>query len=149
MTDDTTSATSTSPTSVTAPAPAPVSSPASPTTASAPPPAPVPVEQPRQDSKPSTPPTKAQIAAAVKTAQSNAESSKSMDEQVKTQGVVIGAMGYVQGFDAYNVALKDVPFYRPYSIYGNQKTIDNRRASRGLFGASDSRHDEMVQSQYR
>jgi hypothetical protein len=99
--------------------------------------------------KTNTPPTKAQIAAAVKTAQSNAESSKSMDEQVKTQGVVIGAMGYVQGFDAYNITLKDAPFYRPYSIYGNQKTVDNRKASRGLFGASDVRHDEMVQSQYK
>jgi hypothetical protein len=96
-----------------------------------------------------TPPTKAQIAAAVKTAQSNAESSKSMDDQVKTQSVVIGAMGYVQGFDAYSITMKDAPFYRPYSIYGNQKTVDNRRASRGLFGASDVRHDEMVQSQYK
>ena len=96
-----------------------------------------------------TPPTKAQIAAAVKTAQSNAESAKSMEDQTKTQNVVIGAMGYVQGFDAYNVTLKDAPFYKPYSIYGNQKTIDNRRASRGLFGSSDVKHDEMVQSQYR
>ena len=35
-----------------------------------------------------------------------------MDEQIKTQGVVIGAMGYVQGFDAYNVALRRIGYSR-------------------------------------
>ena len=62
---------------------------------------------------------------------------------------MIAAMGSVPGFDNYaNVKIFDSLMYKPYSIYGNQTTIDNKRASRGLFGASDVRHDEMVQLQY-
>jgi hypothetical protein len=57
-------------------------------------------------------------------------------------------MGFVPGFDAYNVALRDVAFYKPYAIYGNQRTIDNRSASRALFGATDKVHSDMVQEQY-
>jgi len=51
------------------------------------------------------------------------------------------------GFNAYNIALKDVAFYAPKEIYRNQKTIDNARALRQL--ASDKLHQEMVDMQYR
>jgi len=51
------------------------------------------------------------------------------------------------GFNAYNLALKDVAFYAPKEIYRNQKTIDNARALRQL--ASDRLHQEMVDQQYR
>jgi hypothetical protein len=75
---------------------------------------------------------------------------KSMNAQVATQGLVIAAMGFNPSFDAYNsVVMRDVSFYKPYTIYGNQKTIDNRSASRGLFGATDRLHNEMTQSQYQ
>jgi hypothetical protein len=75
---------------------------------------------------------------------------KSMNAQVATQGLVIAAMGFNPSFDAYNsVVMRDVSFYKPYTIYGNQKTIDNRSASRGLFGATDRLHNEMVNSQYQ
>jgi hypothetical protein len=51
------------------------------------------------------------------------------------------------GFNAYNVALRDVAFYAPKEIYRNQRTVDNIRALRQL--ASDRLHQEMVDQQYR
>ena len=106
-------------------------------------------DQPKSDSKSSTPPTKAQVAAAAKVASSNAESNKSMEDQVKVQGVVIGAMAYVPGFDAYKIILPDSPFYKPYSVYKNQVNVDNKRVGRALFGATDLKHNEMIQQQYK
>jgi len=97
----------------------------------------------------STPPTKAQVAAAAKVAASNVESNKSMEEQIKVQGVVVGAMSYVPGFDAYKIVLPDSPFYKPFTVYNNQVNVDNRRASRALFGATDLTHEEMLKQQYK
>jgi hypothetical protein len=75
---------------------------------------------------------------------------RSMDAQVATQGLVIAAMGFNPAFDAYtNVAMKDVSFYRPYSIYTGQRNVDNRSAGRGLFGATDRLHNQMVDQQYQ
>ena len=75
---------------------------------------------------------------------------KSMNAQVATQGLVIAAMGFNPSFDAYNsVVMRDVSFYKPYTIYGNQKTIDNRSASRRLFGGTDQLHNEMTSQQYQ
>jgi hypothetical protein len=52
------------------------------------------------------------------------------------------------GFENYMSIIPDVKFYVPKEIYKGQQTVDNRRASRGLFGANDSRHAEMVNQQY-
>ena len=51
------------------------------------------------------------------------------------------------GYNQYNIALKDNPFYEPKEIYKGQKTVDNVRALRQL--ASDKLHQEMVEQQYR
>jgi len=75
---------------------------------------------------------------------------KSMDAQVATQGLVIAAMGFTPGFDAYTtVVMRDVSFYRPYTIYPGQQTIDNRSASRGLFGSTDRLHNQLVDQQFQ
>jgi hypothetical protein len=75
---------------------------------------------------------------------------KSMNAQVATQGLVIAAMGFNPSFDAYsNVIMRDVSFYKPFTIYGGQKTIDNRSASRRLFGGTDQLHNEMTSQQYQ
>jgi hypothetical protein len=136
--------------------PAPTSSPSSPTasatTAAASPtpaPTPTPTPAPTRASMSAPKPTKEQVATAGNNAMKDSDNAGSMEQQKSVQNVVIGAMGYVQGFDAYNVTMKDVAFYKPYSVYGNQKTIDNRFASRGLFGATDKIHEEMVQQQYQ
>lgn len=63
--------------------------------------------------------------------------------------VTISSIAVVpNGFDRYNVTLKDVVFYEPKEIYRNQNVVDNARAQRGLQGGSDRLHQEMVDSQY-
>ena len=134
----------------------PQTSPASPTPmASAPaaanntqPSAPAPAPQQARTTTASKP-TKEQADSMGGNAMKDSDKAGSMEQQKQIQNVVMGAMSYVPGFDVYNVALKDVPFYKPYSVYGNQKNVDNRFASRGLFGATDSVHNEMVNSQYQ
>lgn len=75
---------------------------------------------------------------------------KSMDAQVATQGLVVAAMGFNPAFDAYNnVTIKDAQFYKPFTIYSGQTTVDNRAASRSLFGSTDRLHNEMVNQQYQ
>lgn len=72
-----------------------------------------------------------------------------MEAQKAIQDVVVQAMGFTPGFDTYNkTTLPDTVGYKPFSIYNNQKTIDNRATLR-MFGGSEARHTEMVDSQYK
>jgi hypothetical protein len=70
-----------------------------------------------------------------------------MEAQKQIQNVVIQAMGYTPGFDAYQVRMPDVAGYKPYTVYNNQKTIDNR-ANLRMFGGTDKLHQDMIDSQY-
>jgi len=71
-----------------------------------------------------------------------------METQKAVQNVVIQAMGFTPGFDSYGKAmLPDVSGYKPYSIYGGQKVIENRTTLR-MFGGTDRVHNEMIESQY-
>lgn len=157
----TTSATSmTSVNSVVAPPPAPAGNPMSPTAQSAPPPPP-PAAGGQEPPKPSGPPTARQALAerrqeaarneAVAKGKDLAKSmgnAKSLDDQIAAQGLVAAAMGYNPNFSAYqNAIIPDTSFYKPYDVYKNQKNIDNRNGLR-MFGGSDIRHQEMVNSQY-
>jgi hypothetical protein len=72
-----------------------------------------------------------------------------MEQQKQIQNVVIQAMAFTPGFDAYKVMMPDAVGYKPYSVYGNQKTVDNRRLGYGLFGPTDNLHNELVNSQYK
>jgi hypothetical protein len=77
------------------------------------------------------------------------DSAGSLEQQAEIQNVVLGAMGFVPGFDAYGrVALPDGVGYRPFEIYPGQRNIDTP-AARGLIGRSDRIHEEMVNEQYR
>ena len=59
-------------------------------------------------------------------------------------------MGFTPGFDAYNKAIiPDSQFYRPTTIYGNNRNVDNARLGRGLFGAGDRLHEQMIMEQYK
>ena len=79
----------------------------------------------------------------------SADGAKSLEEQVAKQGAVVAAMGFVTGFDAYGKAtLPDAQFYKPYTVYGNQRNIDNRSAVR-MFGGSEQRHQQMINDQYK
>jgi hypothetical protein len=71
-----------------------------------------------------------------------------MEAQKQIQNVVIQAMGFTPGFDTYGkTIMNDVVGYKPYSIYNNQKNIDNR-ANLRMFGGTDRLHNDMVESQY-
>jgi hypothetical protein len=73
----------------------------------------------------------------------------SLEAQIQVQGVVLAAMGFVPGFDAYGrVALPDVPGYKPFEIYRGQRNIDNPAGRRFLTGA-DRLHQEMIDAQYQ
>jgi hypothetical protein len=73
-----------------------------------------------------------------------------MEQQKMVQNVVLQAMAFVPGFDAYNkVILIDRPFYRPEDIYRGQVNVDNKVLSRRMFGPSDQLHNEMVEAQYK
>jgi hypothetical protein len=77
------------------------------------------------------------------------DAADSMEQQAEIQNVVIGAMGFVAGFDAYGrVTLPDAAGYAPFVIYPGQQNIDTP-AGRRLLGGSDRLHQEMVDAQYR
>jgi hypothetical protein len=74
---------------------------------------------------------------------------KDLEAQKQIQGVVIAAMGFTPGFDGYGKAiLPDAAGYKPFTVYNNQRTVDNARVGRGLFGPTDRLHNELVESQY-
>jgi hypothetical protein len=71
-----------------------------------------------------------------------------LEAQKAVQNVVIQAMGFTPGFDAYSrQMIVQQQFYKSYQVYGNQKTIDNR-ANLRMFGGTDRLHNEMVEKQY-
>jgi hypothetical protein len=72
----------------------------------------------------------------------------SLEAQVAVQNVVIQAMGFTPGFDAYGkVILPDAQGYRPFEIYPGQRVIDNPQGRRFMTG-SDRLHQDMVDQQY-
>jgi hypothetical protein len=75
---------------------------------------------------------------------------KNDTDNVPTQVSILSTMAKApEGFNAYSIVLADVPFYKPYEVYKNQKNVDNRRALRGLFGPNDEKYNQIVDSQYK
>jgi hypothetical protein len=71
-----------------------------------------------------------------------------LEAQKQVQNVVIQAMGFTPGFDAYSRQLiVQQQFYAPVTVYNNQKNIDNR-ANLRMFGGTDKLHNDMVEKQY-
>jgi hypothetical protein len=77
------------------------------------------------------------------------QSADSMEKQVELQNVVLQAMGFTPGFDAYlSLVVPDGQMYKPFTIYDKQKNVDSRAGSR-LFGGTDNTHRRMVDAQYQ
>jgi hypothetical protein len=73
-----------------------------------------------------------------------------MESQKQVQNVVIQAMGFTPGFDAYGkVIVPDGVGYKPFTVYNKQVNVDNRRLGMGLYGPSDRLHNDLVNSQYK
>lgn len=168
-TPSTTSVTSvTSVNSVTAPPPPPVGvAPTAQATAnaSAPPPPPPPAVQ--QERAAEAKKTDGAVASVERKAGGNATNAKAaateaakelakkageaatMEAQTATQGLVVGLMGYVPGFSAYqNAIVPDVLGAQVARQY-HKPTVDNRSAQRQLSGSNEYRWKQMVDSQYR
>ena len=47
-----------------------------------------------------------------------------------------------------SLTIKDATFYKSEEVYRGQRNVDNQRLLRGLTGASDRVHQEMVDMQY-
>lgn len=74
---------------------------------------------------------------------------KNVQDNELASGVSIDRMALSpNGYGSYlNFTLKDVAFYAPKEVYRNQRNVDNARVLRQL--TNDSRHQEMVEQQYR
>jgi hypothetical protein len=71
-----------------------------------------------------------------------------MEAQVATQGLVLGSMNFVPGFDAYRNAI--IPDTNALLMRKYEKpVVDNQRAQRRLSGANELKWQEMVDSQYQ
>lgn len=72
-----------------------------------------------------------------------------LEAQAETQGLVVGLIGFVPGFDAYSQAriadINAATMQRQYT----KPTVDNRSALRQLSAGNESRHKDMVDQQYR
>jgi hypothetical protein len=76
--------------------------------------------------------------------------SKKQEDIISVQNIIVSGMGLLPGFEAYQYnTLPDAQFYRPKEIYANQKSVDNRNAQRFLSGASEARHQQMIEQQYQ
>ena len=88
-------------------------------------------------------------AAAAKKALAAAAKAKTMEDQAAGQGLVVGLMGYVPGFNSYqNVLVPDTMGAEVARKY-TKPNVDNRNAQRRLSGANELRWQEMVDSQYK
>ncbi len=97
----------------------------------------------------STGSAKSRAEAVARQAAREASEARTFEAQTATQGLVVGLMGFVPGFDAYGQArIVDVNAVQMARLY-NRPTVDNRQALRRLTGASDRLHTEMVDQQYQ
>jgi hypothetical protein len=98
----------------------------------------------------STNTAKARIEAQAQEVARQSAGARTFEAQTATQGVVVALMGFVPGFDSYGGGLVDVNGLRMARLYVNGRpTVDNRAALRGLTGASDRLHSDMVDQQYQ
>ena len=85
-----------------------------------------------------------------KEAQKEMSNAQNFEQQKQVQTVVISAMSFVPGFDVYGKTfIPDGRGYQPFTVYNNQKNVDNARTLRGLSGASERLHNEMVELQWK
>lgn len=89
------------------------------------------------------------VGAAAKDAAEKTKNAKSMEDQTANQGLVVGLMGYVAGFSAYQAATVPDALGAQVAKQYHKPTVDNRAAQRRLSGANEVRWQEMVDSQYQ
>jgi hypothetical protein len=88
-------------------------------------------------------------AAAAKEAATASANAATLEAQAATQSLVVGLMGYVPGFSAYQNSIVPDTMANAVARQYHKPTVDNRNAQRRLSGASEIRWQEMVDSQYK
>ena len=92
---------------------------------------------------------KAAVAKVQKEIAKEAQGAKTIESQVATQGLVVGVMNYVPGFDAYrNAIVPDINAILMAKQY-EKPVVDNQRIQRRLSGANETKWQDMVNSQYK
>lgn len=103
----------------------------------------------KTDSKANQQQMKANATEKAKEEMKKASTAATMEAQIATQGIVLGMMSFVPGFDSYQTAtIVDVNGLRLQRLYGKD-VVENRFVNRRLFGGSDRLHQEMVDQQYQ
>ena len=103
----------------------------------------------KTDSKTNQQQMKANATEKAKEEMKKASTAPTMEAQIATQGVVLGMMSFVPGFDSYQTAtIVDINALRLQRLYGKD-VVENRFVNRRLFGGSDRIHQEMVEQQYQ
>jgi hypothetical protein len=89
-----------------------------------------------------------EAAARAKELVENNNRAATLEAQAATQGLVVGLIGFVPGFSAYqNAIVPDVLGAQVARQY-HKPTVDNRSAQRQLSGGNELRWRDMVDSQY-
>lgn len=92
---------------------------------------------------------KKEVAAKAAEIAKNAGKAATLEAQTAQQGLLVGLMGYVPGFNGYQQAnLPDTNGLEMAKQYA-KPVVDNRSAQRRLSASSESRWQEIVDSQYR
>ena len=71
-----------------------------------------------------------------------------LEAQAATQGVLVGLIGYVPGFSAYQNSIVPDTLGAGVAKQYYKATVDNRSAQRQLSGANETRWKQIVDSQY-
>ena len=71
-----------------------------------------------------------------------------MEAQTATQGLLVGLIGYVPGFSAYQHSTVPDALGATVAKQYYKATVDNRSAQRQLSGANETRWKQIVDSQY-
>lgn len=107
----------------------------------------------KSDSKSNSPQDRQKVKDAVAKVQKEiakeTQEAKTIEAQVANQGLVVGSMNFVPGFDAYrNAIIPDINGLIVARQYG-KPVVDNQRAQRRLSGANETKWQDMVDSQYK
>ena len=91
---------------------------------------------------------RAEAGAKAKEIAANIAKAATMEEQTAQQGVVVGLIGYVPGFSAYQNSIVPDALGAAVARQYHKPVIDNRAAQRRLSGANEYKWQQMVDSQY-
>jgi hypothetical protein len=106
-------------------------------------------EQKKTDSQVARALAKTNAETAAREAATAVASATTLEAQAATQGLVVGLMGHVPGFGAYqNAIVPDVLGAQVARQY-HKPTVDNRSVQRQLSGSNEVRWKQMVDSQYK